>query len=106
MTVKPVVQDDALIGRPRLLRRKPAAQYITDNYFQSSPKTLAKLAVIGGGPPFRKAGRWPLYAEPDLDVWALGKIGPLVRSTSELAVLTALDFDAGLPISNPKSEAV
>lgn len=35
-----------------------------------SPNTLAKLACVGGGPRFVKAGRQPLYPEPDLDEWA------------------------------------
>ena len=69
----------------RLLRRSKAAQYITDTYgIPCSPKTLAKYACVGGGPPFRRAGRFPLYPVSGLDVWAKSKIGPLVRSTSEL----------------------
>ena len=69
----------------RLLRRLRAAEYITDTYgIPCSPKTLAKLACIGGGPAFRLAGRFPLYPVSSLDAWAQSKIGPLVRSTSEL----------------------
>jgi hypothetical protein len=69
----------------RLLRRSKAAQYITDTYgIPCSPKTLAKYACIGGGPAFRLAGRFPLYPVSGLDAWAQSKIGPLVRSTSEL----------------------
>jgi hypothetical protein len=50
------------VFQPRpYLGRKAAAQYITDNYFPCSPKTLAKLACIGGGPEFRKAGRIPIH---------------------------------------------
>jgi hypothetical protein len=69
----------------RLLRRKEAAQYVTENYFPCSPKTLAKLACVSSrGPPFRLAGRIPLYPVSCLDEWAQSKIGPLVRSTSEI----------------------
>ena len=69
----------------RLLRRSTAAKYVTDTYgIPCSPKTLAKLACVGGGPPFRLAGRFPLYPVSGLDAWAQSKIGPLVRSTSEL----------------------
>ncbi len=51
----------------RLLRRTEAAKYVTETYgFPCSPKTLAKLACVG------------------LDDWARSKIGPLVRSTSEI----------------------
>jgi hypothetical protein len=70
----------------RDMTRFEAAQYITDHWFPCSPKTLAKLAVVGGGPPFRKAGRVPLYSETSVDAWAASKIGPLVHSTTELAV--------------------
>ena len=72
--------------RKRDMTRAETAQYITDHWFPCSPKTLAKLAVIGGGPAFRKAGRVPLYSEASVDGWAESKIGPLVRSTTELAV--------------------
>ena len=72
--------------RKRDMTRAETAQYITNHWFPYSPKTLAKLAVIGGGPPFCKAGRTPLYSEASVDAWAESKIGPLVRSTTELAV--------------------
>ena len=69
----------------RLLRRTEAAKYITDTFgLPCSPRTLAKLACVSSrGPPFRLAGRIPLYPTSGLDAWALGRIGPLVRSTSE-----------------------
>jgi hypothetical protein len=69
----------------RLLRRFEAANYVTATYgIPCSPKTLAKIACISSeGPPFRLAGRFPLYPISGLDAWALKKIGPLVRSTSE-----------------------
>lgn len=70
---------------PVHLRRVAAAQYVVDTYgFPCSPRTLAKLACVSSqGPPFRLAGRIPLYPVSGLDEWAQGKIGPLVRSTSE-----------------------
>jgi hypothetical protein len=70
----------------RLLRRTEAARYVVDKYnIPCSPKTLAKLACISSdGPPFRLAGRFPLYPTSGLDKWALNKIGPLIRSTSEV----------------------
>jgi hypothetical protein len=58
----------------RPLRRSEAATYVTNNYFPCSPKTLAKLCVIGGGPAYRKAGRVPVYETADLDAWAHAKI--------------------------------
>ncbi|MGY3531442.1 hypothetical protein ACVISU_004210 [Bradyrhizobium sp. USDA 4452] len=70
----------------RHLRRKEAALYVTETYnVPCSPKTLAKLACVSSeGPPFRLAGRFPLYPISGLDDWAKKKIGPLVRSTSEV----------------------
>ena len=69
----------------RHLRRSEAAKYVVETYnVPCSPKTLAKLACISStGPPFRLAGRFPLYPTSGLDAWALAKIGPLIRSTSE-----------------------
>ena|ERR1700761_3961984 len=69
----------------RRVRRKEAARYLTGAWgIPMSPKTLAKLAVIGGGPLFRKAGRIPLYEILELDMYARGKLSPLVGSTGEL----------------------
>jgi hypothetical protein len=69
----------------RLLRRAQAAKYVVETYnVPCSPKTLAKLACVSlEGPPFRLAGRYPLYPTSGLDAWAQKKIGPLIRSTSE-----------------------
>jgi hypothetical protein len=69
------------------LRRAQAAAYIEATYgFPCSRQWLAKLAVIGGGPVYRKAGRIPIYAPEDLDAWALARIGAPRRSTSDVSV--------------------
>jgi hypothetical protein len=44
----------------------------------------SQLAVIGGGPVFRKAGRYPVYEPSELDRWAEARIGPPQSSTSEV----------------------
>ena len=68
----------------RFLRRADAAAYVCNRYgFPCSRQWLAKLAVIGGGPVFRKAGRFPIYSPADLDAWAQSRIGPAQTSTSE-----------------------
>jgi hypothetical protein len=83
---------NADIAPRRLLRRSGAAKHVEETFgIPVSPKTLAKLAVVGGGPKFRKAGRIPLYDPPDLDEWARSKLSPLVSSTSELAVGCAMN---------------
>ena len=75
----------------RMLRRTEAAKYVTDTFgIPCSPKTLAKLACVSSdGPPFHKAGPYPLYPTEGLDAWARSKIGPLVRSTSDCAPVAA-----------------
>lgn len=65
-------------------RRADAAQYLRARYGFGATATLAKLAVVGGGPPFRKAGRFPLYEEHALDDWAQSRISAPIRSTSEI----------------------
>ena len=69
----------------RYLGRNEAARYIRTRYgFPCSRQWLAKLAVLGGGPIFRKAGRNPIYAPADLDDWAMSRIGQPQRSTSDV----------------------
>jgi hypothetical protein len=66
------------------LRRQAAAEYLREKFgVPCSPKTLAKLACIGGGPIYRRFGRIPLYLIVDLEVYATAKISKPVKSTSE-----------------------
>jgi hypothetical protein len=67
------------------LRRKNAGDYLKTKYGFGSEKTLAKLACVGGGPTFHKAGPAALYEPAALDEWALSKIGAPQRSTSDAA---------------------
>ena len=70
---------------PLNMRRADAARYIREAHgIPCAPTTLAKYAVLGGGPAFRKAGKFPIYSRDDLDAWANQRLGKLVRSTSEL----------------------
>ena len=67
------------------MRRADAARYVRENHgIPCAAATLAKLASIGGGPAFRKAGKFPIYSRDDLDAWANRRLGKLVCSTSEL----------------------
>jgi len=76
-----------LVSKNRRLRRKDASKYLLDSWgISRTTATLAKLAVIGGGPSFQKDGRFPLYLEAELDAWAERQLSPLVSSTSELRV--------------------
>ena len=68
----------------KYLNRKAASEYLLCTWgLRRSANYLAKLAVVGGGPAFRKANRSPLYSAEDLDAWASALIGPRVHSTSE-----------------------
>jgi len=68
----------------RMLRRSEAARYVENRWgYPLSPRTLAKLACVGGGPTFRRATRFPLYEVKDLDAWVRAKLTRPVRSTSE-----------------------
>lgn len=66
------------------LRREQAADYLQSRYGAYTRQTLAKLAVNGGGPRFRRLGRYPYYTTADLEEWARSRMSPLVESTSEL----------------------
>lgn len=69
----------------RLFRRAEASEFIRANWnIRCSVGTLARYAVQGLGPKFRKAGNTPLYPESAIREWAEGKLSPLVASTSEL----------------------
>ena len=66
-----------------LFRRVAAAEYISRHYFPIAYRTLSKIACTrSDGPPYRLAGRVPLYAKSDLDAWAQTKITPARTSTS------------------------
>jgi hypothetical protein len=70
---------------PRYLRRDQAAEYIKVTWSQPCSRSLlAQLAMSGGGPLFRLAGRFPVYTEKDLDDWARGRISEPRRSTSDI----------------------
>ena len=69
----------------RVLDRNQAAEYLVrTHHLRVAYGTLAQLAVKGGGPRFRKAGRFVRYSVGDLDQWALSKMSPVVSRCSEL----------------------
>jgi hypothetical protein len=66
------------------LRRAKACEYLAARWgVIRDPKTLAKYAVVGGGPRFRKDGKFPVYPTDELDAWAQAKLSPLRSSTSD-----------------------
>jgi hypothetical protein len=64
------------------LSRIAASEYLRKIGLKTAPSTLAKLAVIGGGPPFAKFMSRALYEQRDLDEWAASKISPKRKTTS------------------------
>ncbi|MGE0774557.1 MAG: hypothetical protein AB7G25_05105 [Sphingomonadaceae bacterium] len=66
------------------LRRTAAAEYLQKTYGLGTVQTLAKLAVVGGGPVYRKVGRIPLYQPGDLDAWVKSRMSKPVASSNEL----------------------
>jgi excisionase family DNA binding protein len=60
----------------RLLTQSDAAKLL-----RLSERTLERLRLQGGGPPFVKAGRSVRYRESDLDAWIAARV---VSNTSEI----------------------
>jgi hypothetical protein len=69
--------------RETKLTRKAAAEALTAAGFPTSRHTLATKATRGGGPPFRRFGRVPLYRWGDCLDWAHARLSAPMRSTSE-----------------------
>ena len=65
-----------------LLTRDQAAATLTAAGFITSKDTLATKAVRGGGPPFVKFGRKPLYKRGDLMAWAESRLTAPRSNTS------------------------
>jgi hypothetical protein len=78
--------DHSTVQTPKYFMRADAARYVRESWgLPCSRAWLAKLAVVGGGPVFHKAGKTPLYSPADLDAWAEARIGAAQKSTSVLA---------------------
>jgi hypothetical protein len=68
---------------PDRVRRSGASDYVFKEHgVKIAPATLAKLAVLGGGPEYELWGRIPYYPIKKLDEWVLGRLSRR-RSTSD-----------------------
>src|SRR5262245_57700531 len=69
----------------RPLDRREASQYLLERHgIKRSPATLAKLASIGGGPLYRRAGRRRvIYDPPHLDEYAANILSAPATSSAE-----------------------
>jgi hypothetical protein len=66
-----------------MLTRRHAAAALTAAGYPVAPATLATRASRGGGPPYQRFGRVPLYRWGDCLDWAHSRLSAPVRSTSE-----------------------
>jgi hypothetical protein len=72
------------IDSDTLLSRAETASALTAAGYPIATATLDTMATRGGGPPFRKFGKWPRYRWGNAVDWAQARTSPLVHSTSEL----------------------
>jgi hypothetical protein len=71
------------------LTRREAAAYLIEKHGvlgAVTASTLAKLAVLGGGPVMYRFGHRVGYRRPDLDAWVLSRMSGPRRSTSDTGV--------------------
>jgi hypothetical protein len=65
----------ARFNKPRLRRTEVPEYLLLKHGLPIAVATLAKLASVGGGPPFDRMNRTPLYRVDLLDQWAQAKLG-------------------------------
>jgi hypothetical protein len=72
---------------PKRMDRRTASKYLREEHgIRLSPSSLAKLAVVGGGPLFYKDGPYCLYDRVEhLDPFAVERLGKARTSTSDAA---------------------
>lgn len=68
---------------PKVMTEAEASAYLKNLIGQGAMTTLRRYRVQGGGPAYRRIGRSIRYLKEDLDEWALQRLGPSLRSTSE-----------------------
>jgi hypothetical protein len=65
-----------------LLTRAQTGAALRAKGFPIADKTLATMASRGGGPPFQRFGRVPLYIWADTLIWARSRLTPPMKNTS------------------------
>ncbi len=69
---------------PPFMQSQAASDHLKNHWgLRASKKTLDKLASVGGGPEFHKAGHARLYTPEALDAYARSIIGPAQTSTAQ-----------------------
>jgi hypothetical protein len=74
---------DHAAPKPRYRRRDVPAYLLERHGVEIKATTLAKLAVVGGGPVYELFGRTPFYRPEALDAWVASRLSDPRRSTSE-----------------------
>jgi hypothetical protein len=82
---QPYTEDKTMntVTYDRLLSRKEIAEALTKEGFTIAESTLATMATIGGGPPYRKFGRYVKYEWNDALHWAKSRLSDLFYNSSE-----------------------
>src|SRR5262245_36455514 len=81
--VTPVLLQLETLSPNSRLRRCEAAAALTQAGYPIPPGTLANLACRGGGPPFSKWGKNPIYTWGATLAWAKARATPARLSTAE-----------------------
>jgi hypothetical protein len=65
------------------LDQNEASNFLKELGLDRAPGTLAKLRCVGGGPVYRKFGRFPRYTPARLHEYAMSQLSPELTSTSQ-----------------------
>jgi hypothetical protein len=68
----------------RYLSRRESSAYLKERGIFIEAPTLAKYAVIGGGPEYQKFGTRVVYTPASLDAWIAGRLSAPRKSTSDM----------------------
>jgi hypothetical protein len=72
-----------------VLQTSALAKALTASGYPTSPATLATKRSRGGGPPYRRWGRIPIYTWGEALEWAQNRLGEPRCSTSEEDVVAS-----------------
>jgi hypothetical protein len=72
----------SFLAKNPLMPPANASAFLAEQGYRTSPKTLAKLRCIGGGPLFMRFGRRILYDQTHLLNWAVSRTTPPLSNTS------------------------
>lgn len=69
---------------PKFLTRDEVEKYLKQKWgIKRKKQTLAKLAVVGGGPEYRRFGRRVVYEPEAIDAWVERLLSAPIANTSQ-----------------------